>query len=140
MKSQSELGVLDPRTLVVSGLGIIIDQSLNPDLDHGDVEVTPVDLIVRTHYYGLYFMNTLDVTDRLAFTVGGRYNLANIKLEDQLGDALNGDHTFQRFNPMLGATYKLAARGDGLCRLFGIQSGPDAGRAGLRRSAAAMPA
>jgi iron complex outermembrane receptor protein len=107
-KSESELGVFDPRTLVVSGLGIIIDQSLNPDLDEGDVEVTPVDLISRTQYYGLYFMNTLDVTDRLAVTVGGRYNLAHIKLDDQLGDALNGDHTFQRFNPMVGATYKIA--------------------------------
>jgi iron complex outermembrane recepter protein len=105
--SQSQLGALDPRTLAVSGLGIVIDQSLNPDLDAGDVEVTPVDLLVHTHYYGLFFMNTLDVTDRLAVTVGGRYNLANIKLEDQLGEALNGDHTFQRFNPMVGATYKL---------------------------------
>jgi outer membrane receptor protein involved in Fe transport len=106
-KSQSELGVLDPKTLKVSGLGIIIDQSLNKDLDEGDVEVTPVDLIVRTQYYGLYFLNTLDVTNRLSFTVGGRYNIASIKLEDQLGEALNGDHTFERFNPMVGATYKL---------------------------------
>jgi outer membrane receptor protein involved in Fe transport len=106
-KSQSELGILDPTTLVISGLGIIIDQTLNPDLEEGDVEVTPVDLIARTQYYGLYFMNTLDVTDRLALTVGGRYNVANIKLEDQLGEALNGDHTFQRFNPVVGATYKL---------------------------------
>jgi outer membrane receptor protein involved in Fe transport len=107
VKSQSELGLLNPKTLVVSGLGIIIDQSLNPDLDEGDVEVTPVNLITHTEYYGLYFLNTLDVTDRLAFTVGGRYNLANIKLEDQLGTALNGDHTFERFNPLVGATYKL---------------------------------
>jgi outer membrane receptor protein involved in Fe transport len=107
VKSQSELGVLNPRTLVVSGLGIIIDQSLNPNLDEGDVEVTPVNLITRTQYYGLYFLNTLDVTERLAFTVGGRYNLANLKLEDQLGTALNGNHTFQRFNPMVGVTYKL---------------------------------
>ena len=106
--SQSELGVLDPRTLAVSGLGIIIDQSLNPDLSANNIDVTPVDLIARTQYYGVYFMNTLDVTERLAVTLGGRYNLANIKLEDQLGDDLNGDHTFQRFNPLLGATYKLA--------------------------------
>ena len=109
-KSQSELGVIDPRSLAVSGLGIIIDQSLNPNLDAGDVEVTPVDLVVHTLYYGLYFMNTLDLTERLAVTVGGRYNFANIKLEDQLGDALNGDHTFQRFNPLIGATYKLTPR------------------------------
>jgi iron complex outermembrane recepter protein len=107
VKSQSELGVIDPRSLAVSGLGIVIDQSLNPNLDAGDVEVTPVDLLVHTLYYGLYFMNTLDLTERLAVTVGGRYNFANIRLEDQLGDALNGDHTFQRFNPLIGATYKL---------------------------------
>jgi iron complex outermembrane recepter protein len=105
--SQSELGVLDPRTLVVSGLGIIVDQSLNPELGPNNIDVTPIDLITRTQYYGLYFMNTLDVTESLALTVGGRYNVANIKLEDQLGTALNGDHTFERFNPMVGATYKL---------------------------------
>ena len=110
VKSHSELGVLDPRTLVVTGLGIIIDQSLNPNLDPGDVEVTPVDLVARTQYYGFYFMNTLDMTDRLAFTVGGRYNIARIELEDQLGEALNGDHKFQRFNPMVGATYKVDPR------------------------------
>jgi outer membrane receptor protein involved in Fe transport len=108
VRSQSELGALDPNTLAISGLGIVIDQSLNPGLDEGDVEVTPVDLIARTQYYGLYFMNTLDVTNRLSLTAGGRYNVANIKLDDQLGEALNGDHTFQRFNPMVGATYKVA--------------------------------
>jgi iron complex outermembrane recepter protein len=108
-KSQSELGAIDPRTLVVSGLGVIIDQSLNPALDAGDVEVTPVDLLVRTQYYGLYFLNTLDVTEQLAVTMGGRYNLAKITLEDQFGTDLNGNHTFQRFNPLFGATYKLTS-------------------------------
>src|SRR5262245_4833062 len=39
VKSQSELGVLDPQSLVVSGLGIIVDQSLNPELDDDDIEV-----------------------------------------------------------------------------------------------------
>lgn len=106
-KSQSELGVLDPRTLVVTGLGIIIDGSKNPDLDPGDVEVVPVDLDVYTQYYGLYFSNTIDVTDRLAVTIGGRYNLAKIELDDQRGTDLNGNHQFERFNPMAGATYKV---------------------------------
>lgn len=106
-RSQSELGLLDPRTLVVTGLGVIIDMSQNPDLDEGDVEVVPVDLEVFTQYYGLYFSNTLDVTDRLAVTVGGRYNLARIELDDQLGTDLDGQHQFERFNPMAGATYKV---------------------------------
>ncbi|HEX5998623.1 MAG TPA: TonB-dependent receptor [Hyphomicrobiaceae bacterium] len=111
VKSQSELGVIDPTTLVVSGLGTIIDQTLNPLADDDDIEVTPLDLIARTQYYGFYVMNTLDVTDKLSVTVGGRYNVANIQLEDQINltdSELTGDHTFQRFNPMAGATYKLS--------------------------------
>jgi outer membrane receptor protein involved in Fe transport len=108
VKSQGELGILDPETLIVHGIGYIIDQKLNGELDEDDIKVTPLDLIARTRYYGLYFLNTMDVADRLAVTVGGRYNIADIKLEDQLGDDLNGDHTFQRFNPMIGATYKVA--------------------------------
>lgn len=41
--------------------------------------------VSRTEYYGLYYMNTLDVTNRLTLTVAGRYNIAHIKLDDQLG-------------------------------------------------------
>jgi outer membrane receptor protein involved in Fe transport len=108
VRSKSELGILDPETMVVSGLGYVIDQKLNPELDEGDIEVTPLELIARTQYYGLYVLNTLDVTDRLSLTAGGRFNFVNVKLEDQLGDDLNGDHTFRRFNPMVGATYKVA--------------------------------
>ena len=29
------------------------------------------------------------------------------QLEDQIGTALNGDHTFSRFNPIIGGTYKI---------------------------------
>jgi len=107
-KSSSELGILDPNTLVITGVGVIIDQRNNPNLDDDDIEVTPVDLDVRTTYYGFYFTDTLDVTSNLALTFGGRYNIAKIKLADNLGDDLNGDHEFKRFNPMVGATYKFA--------------------------------
>jgi outer membrane receptor protein involved in Fe transport len=49
------------------------------------------------------------VTDRLTVTVGGRYNNANIKLEDNTGDfpGLNATNGYERFNPMAGANYKL---------------------------------
>ena len=40
-------------------------------------------------------------------TAGGRFNLAQIKLVDQLGTDLNGSHQFTRFNPVIGATYKI---------------------------------
>jgi outer membrane receptor protein involved in Fe transport len=95
--SSSELGVVDPNALIVSGLGITL----------GGDEFSPVSLKVRTDYYGLYFSNTLDLTSRLSLTLGARYNLAKIELADQLGDDLNGSHQFGRFNPMAGATFNL---------------------------------
>jgi outer membrane receptor protein involved in Fe transport len=95
--SASELGILDPRTLVVQGLGIIL----------GGDEFAPRSLAVRTNYYGIYATDTLDLTDRLSLTLGGRFNFAHIELKDRLGDELNGSHRFSRFNPMAGVTYKL---------------------------------
>jgi outer membrane receptor protein involved in Fe transport len=95
--SSSTLGILDPNTLVVSGVGITL----------GGDELAPVSLKIRTDYYGLYFSNTLDLTSRLALTVGGRYNVAKIDLADHIGDNLNGSHLFSRFNPVAGATYRL---------------------------------
>ena len=32
----------------------------------------------------------------------GRYNRTHVVLEDLLEDDLDGDHTFQRFNPAIG--------------------------------------
>jgi outer membrane receptor protein involved in Fe transport len=95
--SASELGILDPRTLIVSGTGIVL----------GGDEFAPRSLTVRTGYYGVYGANTLDLTDWLALTLGGRFNFAHIELKDRLGDELNGSHRFSRFNPSAGVTYKL---------------------------------
>ncbi len=70
-------------------------------------------------YVGLYFSDTVDLTSRLALTVGGRWNYARIQIkndafeagEDDDGnpnvDLLSGTHEFYRFNPMAGLTYKL---------------------------------
>jgi outer membrane receptor protein involved in Fe transport len=52
-------------------------------------------------------MDTFNLTDAFAITGGGRFNAARITLEDQLGADLNGDHTFYRFNPVIGGTYKI---------------------------------
>jgi iron complex outermembrane recepter protein len=43
----------------------------------------------------------------LSANVAGRFNLAQIDLADQLGTSLSGDHTYNRFNPAGGLTYKL---------------------------------
>lgn len=97
--STNELGIIDPNTLIVSGVGVIIDQP--------DGSVTPVNLETTTSYYGLYASDTFDVTSRLSVTVGGRYNLALVHLMDKIGTALNGESRYSRFNPSAGATYKI---------------------------------
>jgi iron complex outermembrane recepter protein len=61
----------------------------------------------RVRHYGAYLMNTWSATEAFAITVAGRYNHTEVKLRDQLGTALDGDHRFNRFNPAAGATYQL---------------------------------
>ncbi|MBU2583028.1 MAG: TonB-dependent receptor [Alphaproteobacteria bacterium] len=97
-KTASEIGELGDR-FVVDGSGIIITE---PD------DFTGRDVDVQTEYAGVYFTNTLDLTDALAVTVGGRFNYASIDLVDLTGefDGITSSHTFERFNPNVGATYK----------------------------------
>ena len=100
--SISELGTSNPGEFpFVNGVGIFINQP------SGDV--APTGLFGKTLYAGVYLSDTFDVTPRLSITVGGRYNDATITLYDTLGnnDALNSYNNYNRFNPMIGATYKI---------------------------------
>jgi outer membrane receptor protein involved in Fe transport len=56
----------------------------------------------------LYFSNTFTLSDAISLTVSGRYNDIDVTLRDQLGTALDGDHNFDRFNPAIGVTARLA--------------------------------
>lgn len=96
----SELGTVD-QNLFVTGTGIFINQP--------DAGLSPVDLHATNTYTGVYVTDTFDVTNRLAVTAGGRFNLAQIELRDQTGTnpLLNSINSFQRFNPVIGATYKI---------------------------------
>ncbi len=62
------------------------------------------DVDATNAYYGLYFTDTLQLTDITTLTLAGRYNYAKIKIEDRTGlePQLNGSHTFNRFNPAIG--------------------------------------
>ena len=97
-QAASELGTVGS-DLFVTGTGVIVNQ---PDGD-----VAPVNVITRSTYTGLYVTDTFDITRQMSVTAGGRFNIANIQLDDQLGTALNGTNNFQRFNPVIGATYKI---------------------------------
>ncbi|VIO79415.1 TonB-dependent receptor [Bradyrhizobium ivorense] len=97
----SELGTIDPNNLFVTGTGIFINQP--------DAGLAPVDLHATNTYTGVYLTDTFDVTNKFAVTAGGRFNLAQIDLQDQTGTnpLLNSSNRFQRLNPVIGGTYKI---------------------------------
>ena len=70
------------------------------------------DAQTRNKFYGLFFTDTLNLNEEWALTASGRYNRANIKIEDLTGSTpeLNGDHTFSRFNPALGINFSPSER------------------------------
>jgi outer membrane receptor protein involved in Fe transport len=98
--ASAELATIGPN-YVVSGSGIFLGPSGTP------ISIGPVALRATNRYTGLYALDTFDVTDAFSITGGGRFNYARIQLEDQIGTALNGEHTFSRFNPTIGGTYKI---------------------------------
>jgi iron complex outermembrane receptor protein len=97
----SELGTVDPNNLFVNGTGVFINQP--------DAGLSPVDLRATNTYTGVYLTDTFDVTNRFSVTAGGRFNYAQIDLQDQTGtnDLLNSNNRFQRFNPVIGGTFKI---------------------------------
>jgi iron complex outermembrane recepter protein len=99
-----ELGTLLPNLQVV-GSGVIIDQGLNPTALAPIEE--PVSVQARNTYIGVYAIDVLDVTRSVSLTLSGRWNQADIDLSDRLGSALNGQHSFSRFNPGVGLTYRI---------------------------------
>jgi outer membrane receptor protein involved in Fe transport len=98
--ASAELGTIGSN-YVVGGSGIFLGQSGDP------VSIGPVALRTTNQYTGLYALDTFDVTNAFSITGGGRFNVANIRLEDQIGTALDGNDTYTRFNPIVGATYKI---------------------------------
>jgi outer membrane receptor protein involved in Fe transport len=100
--ASAELGTIN-NNYVVSSSGIFLGTSGSPVSDG------PVGLRTTNQYTGLYALDTFDVTKAFSITAGGRFNDARISLQDELGiaPALNGNEAFDRFNPMIGGTYKI---------------------------------
>ena len=90
--SETELASLTPDRGTV-GSGIFESESF-------------VDVEVAVQNIGIYGTNTFSITPQLGLTLSGRYNRTEIVLRDQIGVELNGDHTFDRFNPAAGLTYQ----------------------------------
>jgi outer membrane receptor protein involved in Fe transport len=88
--ASTELGTLDATRQAVPG-GVFVGEGF-----------TLLDTAATSA--GLYFSNSLAFGARTALTLSGRYNRTRVVLRDRLGDSLNGDHTFERFNPAIGVT------------------------------------
>src|SRR5499426_2671044 len=106
-RASSELGFIYPDLFVgpnaaVPGTGQIIHTA-------GNLGFSPVSLAAWQTYYGAYFNETFDLTNRLSLTGGGRYNLAAIDMADLFGTSpdLSASYTYARFNPVTGLTYKI---------------------------------
>ena len=99
-QSSSELGTVD-QNFFVTGTGVFIDQPL--------ADLALVNLGTTNTYVGVYATDTFDITSQLSFTAGGRYNFAQINLQDLTGTnpLLTSQNQFQRFNPVVGLTYKI---------------------------------
>nr|WP_321984703.1 TonB-dependent receptor [uncultured Lichenicoccus sp.] len=91
------IGGLTPVTRAFIGPGILIDEPGN------DI---PVRVAVSDAYSGAFLADTLNLTPTIAITASGRFNNANIDLSDQEGGDLTGQHSYSRFNPAIGATWK----------------------------------
>jgi len=79
----------------------------NIEIVQADNSITPVAVHTTNDYYGVFVTDTFDVTTALSATASGRFNYAQVDLQDQIGTALNGNHSFERFNPAGGLTYKI---------------------------------
>jgi iron complex outermembrane receptor protein len=112
--SSAEVGVIDPALRVMSS-GLFVDTPEDTSFN-----ATPVNLRAASTFVGVYATDTFNLTPRLAVTASGRYNHARIGLTDRIGDNLNGDNHYERFNPALGATYRF---GRGLTVYAGYSEG-----------------
>lgn len=88
----TELGTLDDTRGV---------QSVGPVIAQDDNAIAPVSVIARNLYAGFFVAETLPLGPNLHLEAGLRYNYAAIRLDDQIGTALNGQHHFGRLNPGL---------------------------------------
>jgi outer membrane receptor protein involved in Fe transport len=62
----------------------------------------------RVGNFGLYGTDTMALLPDVYVTLSGRYNLAQVRLQDTgpSAPALDGDHRYSSFNPALGAAYE----------------------------------
>ncbi len=97
--ASTQIGGLAVAESTFAGPGIVVDQP--------DGSIAPVRVAISNGYYGAFFTDTYDLTSVLSANVAGRFNLAQINLTDRESGSLTGNHTYSRFNPSAGLTWKV---------------------------------
>lgn len=67
-----------------------------------------VDLTTRTTTISGFVANIFTATSRLTVTSTARLNHVRMRLDDRIGTALDGKHSFTQLHPSLGAAYEIA--------------------------------
>ncbi|MBL8230482.1 MAG: TonB-dependent receptor [Bryobacterales bacterium] len=109
-EQSTELGYLNPDRSV-TGLGAFGDGVTGGDAD-GEPFDTRVNLSGRIHSTSAYATDTMSYRNLLHLTLSGRFNHTTIHNRDLIRPtagtgSLTGRHSFNRFNPAVGATYRL---------------------------------
>jgi hypothetical protein len=73
------------------------------------------------HHAGVYLADYLTVVPTVTVSAAARYTHSTIDLHDQIGDALNGSHAYNRVDPSIGVTRDMG-RGVTAFANFGISS------------------
>jgi outer membrane receptor protein involved in Fe transport len=111
-KNQVTLGVAydghSSRFTQSEGDAVFVPDGLSTGVQRAGPLETEVDVRTQQENIGLYVTDTFALTERLALTLGGRYQRASITIRDLSGEnpALNGNHTFDRFSPSAGLTFQ----------------------------------
>jgi outer membrane receptor protein involved in Fe transport len=107
-QQNGQFGYLNPDSVSITPINSFEDGSTNSD---GVPVDTRVNLHGITNAFGLYATDTIRVRPNLAFTISGRFNHAGIDDIDRIPGtnaargSLNGNYTFNRFNPAAGVVY-----------------------------------
>jgi outer membrane receptor protein involved in Fe transport len=96
---RNAIGGFDPYTNEYLGPGYVQDQP--------DEGINPVRVVSTTRYYGVFGQDILTIAPKLDLSLAGRFNDAETDLHDKLGGPVTGQHSYNRFNPSAGLTYRL---------------------------------
>jgi iron complex outermembrane receptor protein len=104
--SGAQIGLLNSQLLVQSS-DLVVNTAQDSQAASQFGDAVPVSVRSINKAYGAYATDSFDLTPVFSLTASGRYNVAYIDLQDQLGSSLSGNNRYTHFNPALGAAYKV---------------------------------